>query len=92
MAFKADDGREFTNRPAARAHSARVAAKKPKSTPVMSNPHGTPAESDSGHDVQHNIQCPHCGGDINADEVLAGRDSAHRGSPSANLDVPSSEF
>lgn len=86
MAFKADDGQEFTNAPMARAHNARHAhaSKKPTRTPVMPNPHKDAASSDSGHSLGH-ISCPHCGGDIDADQVLSERDPQ-------GIDTPSAEF
>ena len=83
MAYQADDGKQFTNRPTMKSHNARLAAAKqgkgphkPVPVPGGGNPHGTPADSESHHDIQHKIQCPHCGGEIDASEVAANRDGA----------------
>lgn len=83
MAYKANDGSQFTNRPSMHAHNARLdqakqgkGPHKPVPTPGGGNPHGEPADSESHHEVSHMVKCPHCGGDIDADEIAANRDSS----------------
>ena len=67
--FNSDDGRGFTNRPAMKAHNARLAAKKSKPEAHHPGPHG---ESTASHadsmPVTHDsplMTCPECGAQFN---------------------------
>jgi hypothetical protein len=73
MAFMSKDGRGFTNRPSMKAHDART-NRKSADVGITPNPSGRNARMDSGHEAEATT-CPHCGGHIDADSVLAKRDS-----------------
>lgn len=73
MAHQASDGTQYTNRPAAMRHTARMASKKPSHTSITPNPHDT-ADMESGHDAGSQVTCPSCGSSFDAGEIAAGRD------------------
>ena len=80
MAFQANDGTPFTNRPMARMHDIRTANKKGpqhgnQKVGVTSNQPGRNAHGESDHDATaHEVSCPACGHSFDAGEVAASRD------------------
>lgn len=77
MAFKAQDGTPYTNKPQARAHDARASSKSKAvgGHPIPGNPHGKPVSGESDHSAfsGETINCPHCGSPIDVDAIHAQR-------------------
>ena len=80
MAFKANDGTPFTNRPMARMYDIRTANKKGpqhgnQKVGVTPNQPGRNAHGESDHSTE--VSCPACGHSFDAGEVAASRDLPH---------------
>lgn len=65
--YQSQDGKGFTNKPAARAHDARTAHASKKSAPHM-NPDGTANQAHNHEQTDEAMVCPACGAQFMASE------------------------